>query len=178
MIKQSWYHLIFLKETPTSVKWHLYTETTPWFKLYLLNNNTYPSWHISCTWPLAPIGQYVSLFYTMYRWLGMVKIISEKYLTILFLSLWSPHSGSQWPWTSRWQVTCTLKQKCCHFDYKFSSLAALKVVILTTFSAASHENFRPANDENFVKMTTFSFQCMHKRSQILILWCQQRQGSL
>ena len=33
---------------------------------------------------------------------------------------------------------------------KFSSLAALKVVILTTFSAAS--------DENFVKMLTFLFQ--------------------
>ena len=35
---------------------------------------------------------------------------------------------------------------------KFSSLAALKVVILTTFSAAS--------DEDFVKMTTFLFQCI------------------
>ena len=34
---------------------------------------------------------------------------------------------------------------------KFSSLAALKVVKMTTSSAAS--------DENFVKMTTFSFQC-------------------
>ena len=34
---------------------------------------------------------------------------------------------------------------------KFSSLAALKVVKLTTSSAAS--------DENFIKMTTFSFQC-------------------
>ena len=33
---------------------------------------------------------------------------------------------------------------------KFSSLAALKVVILTTFGAAS--------DENFIKMMTFSFQ--------------------
>ena len=33
---------------------------------------------------------------------------------------------------------------------KFSSLAALEVVILTTSNAAS--------DENFVKMTTFSFQ--------------------
>ena len=33
---------------------------------------------------------------------------------------------------------------------KFSSLAALKVVKMTTSSAAS--------DENFVKMTTFSFQ--------------------
>ena len=33
---------------------------------------------------------------------------------------------------------------------KFSSLAALEVVILTTSSAA--------NDENFVKMTIFSFQ--------------------
>ena len=37
---------------------------------------------------------------------------------------------------------------------KFSSLAALKVVKMTTFSAAS--------DENFVKMTTFSFQCRHQ----------------
>ena len=35
---------------------------------------------------------------------------------------------------------------------KFSSLAALKVVKMTTSSAAS--------DENFVKMTTFSFQCI------------------
>ena len=34
---------------------------------------------------------------------------------------------------------------------KFSSLAALKVVKMTTSSAAS--------DENFVKMTTFPFQC-------------------
>ena len=34
---------------------------------------------------------------------------------------------------------------------KFSSLAALEVVKMTTSSAAS--------DENFVKMTTFSFQC-------------------
>ena len=34
---------------------------------------------------------------------------------------------------------------------KSSSLAALKVVILTTFGAAS--------DEDFIKMTTFSFQC-------------------
>ena len=35
---------------------------------------------------------------------------------------------------------------------KISSLAALKVVKMTTSSAAS--------DENFVKMTTFSFQCL------------------
>ena len=34
---------------------------------------------------------------------------------------------------------------------KFSSLAALKVVILTTLNASS--------DQNFVKMTTFMFQC-------------------
>ena len=36
---------------------------------------------------------------------------------------------------------------------KFSSLAALEVVKMTTSSAAS--------GENFVKMTTFSFQCYH-----------------
>ena len=35
---------------------------------------------------------------------------------------------------------------------KFSSLAALEVVILTTSSAAS--------DEHFIKMKTFPFQCM------------------
>ena len=35
---------------------------------------------------------------------------------------------------------------------KFSSVAALEVVILTTFSAAS--------DENFIKMKTFPFQCL------------------
>ena len=46
----------------------------------------------------------------------------------------------------------------CHWNgnvfilMKFSSLAALKVVKMTTSSAAS--------DENFVKMTTFSFQCV------------------
>ena len=40
--------------------------------------------------------------------------------------------------------------KCCILILKFSSLAALEVVKLTTSSAAS--------DENFVKMTTFSFQ--------------------
>ena len=35
---------------------------------------------------------------------------------------------------------------------KFESLAALEVVILTTSSAAS--------DENFIKMKTFPFQCI------------------
>ena len=35
---------------------------------------------------------------------------------------------------------------------KFSSLTALEVVKMTTSSAAS--------DENFIKMTTFSFQCV------------------
>ena len=37
---------------------------------------------------------------------------------------------------------------------KFLSMAALAVVILTTSGAAS--------DENFVKMTTFPFQCRRK----------------
>ena len=40
----------------------------------------------------------------------------------------------------------------------FSSLAALEVVILTTYSAAS--------DENFVKMTTFSFQWLWENNRI------------
>ena len=59
----------------------------------------------------------------------------------------------------------TIPFHCCIYNYeitvihenvviltKFSSLAALEVVILTTFSAAS--------DENFIKMKTFPFQCM------------------
>ena len=40
---------------------------------------------------------------------------------------------------------------------KLSSLAALKVVKMTTSSAA--------RDENFVKMTTFSFQCIEAEVQ-------------
>ena len=36
---------------------------------------------------------------------------------------------------------------------KFSSLAALEAVILTTSSAAS--------DDNFIKMRAFSFQCVN-----------------
>ena len=41
---------------------------------------------------------------------------------------------------------------------KFSSLAALKVVKMTTFSAAS--------DENLIKMTTFPFQCRRKHIKL------------
>ena len=63
----------------------------------------------------------------------------------------------RWPVNSphKWPVT----RKMFPFDHwngnviiliKFSSLAALEVAILTTFSAAS--------DDNFVKMTRFSFQ--------------------
>ena len=44
---------------------------------------------------------------------------------------------------------CFTERKC--YLTKFSSLAALEVVILTTSSAA--------NDVNFVKMKTFTFQC-------------------
>ena len=43
---------------------------------------------------------------------------------------------------------------------KSSSLAALKVVKMTTFGAAS--------DENFIKMMTFSFQCIALRRDTLI----------
>ena len=46
---------------------------------------------------------------------------------------------------------------------KFSSLAALEVVILTTFSAAS--------DENFIKMKTFSFQCKGMDHTHIKLFC-------
>ena len=42
---------------------------------------------------------------------------------------------------------------------KFSSLAALEVVILTTFSAAS--------DENFIKMKTFPFQWFPDKFAVL-----------
>ena len=46
----------------------------------------------------------------------------------------------------------------------FSSLAALEVVILTTSSAA--------NDENFVKMTTFSFQCVGLAVTVVHIYTQ------
>ena len=58
--------------------------------------------------------------------------------------------------TSQWNVTQPHNIRLYHWNgnvvilMKFSSLAALKVVILTTFSAAS--------DEDFIKTTTFSFQ--------------------
>ena len=45
---------------------------------------------------------------------------------------------------------CPLKQKCHHFDEIFIT-GCTGVVILTTFGAGS--------DENFIKMTTFLFQC-------------------
>ena len=47
---------------------------------------------------------------------------------------------------------------------KFSSLAALDVVVLTTFSAA--------NDENFVEMISFPFQCIsYEICTQLVLYC-------
>ena len=45
---------------------------------------------------------------------------------------------------------------------KFSSLAALEVVILTTFSAAS--------DENFIKMKTFPFQWWYHKDDVYVLF--------
>ena len=58
-------------------------------------------------------------------------------------------------------ITLLLGQSCISFSVhwnenvviltKFSSLAALEIVILTTSSATCHENF--------IKMTTFSFHC-------------------
>ena len=57
----------------------------------------------------------------------------------------------------RYLLFCKDMSMCHHWNenviilMKFSSLAAPKVVILTTFGAAS--------DEDFIKMKTFSFQC-------------------
>ena len=48
---------------------------------------------------------------------------------------------------------------------KFSSLAAPKVVKMTTFSAAS--------DENFVKMTTFPFQCTQTLTVALLFFLEK-----
>ena len=53
---------------------------------------------------------------------------------------------------------------------KFSSLAALKVVKMTTSSAAS--------DENFVKMTTFSFQCMWSTLSHVLQGCFTGTGGM
>ena len=61
-------------------------------------------------------------------------------LTLNFVQM-EVSSQSTW-WRIQWNGNVVILTK-------FSSLAALKVFILTTFSAAS--------DENFVKMTTFPF---------------------
>ena len=68
--------------------------------------------------------------------------------TVLYLDL-PVHDIHQWSigvddYTLHWNGNVVILTK-------FSSLAALEVVILTTFSAAS--------DENFIKMKTFPFQC-------------------
>ena len=55
------------------------------------------------------------------------------------------HSDLQLPMSIHWNENVVILTK-------FSSLAALEVVILTTSSAAS--------DENFIKTTTFPFQCI------------------
>ena len=51
-----------------------------------------------------------------------------------------------------------LKRKCLHFDEIF--MTALEDVILTISSAAS--------DRNFVKMATFTFQCLANRKPQLM----------
>ena len=54
---------------------------------------------------------------------------------------------------SKWQFSVHPVTKISSkYDIHHSSLAALKVVKMTIFSAAS--------DENFIKMTTFLFQCI------------------
>ena len=67
-------------------------------------------------------------------------------------------------YVSPYGVTRPEWDKCIHWNgnvvtlMKFSSLAALEVAILTTFSAAS--------DENFIKMMTFPVQCYNVTSSI------------
>ena len=54
-------------------------------------------------------------------------------------------------------IGIALKRKSCHLT-KFSSLAALEVVKMTTSSAAS--------DENFIKMMTFPFQWVWRVTRV------------
>ena len=68
----------------------------------------------------------------------------------------SQYHGCWWPGDTRSQSIISSHGTDLHVHWnwhviltKFSTLAALEVVILTTSSAAS--------DENFIKMTTFSF---------------------
>ena len=60
-----------------------------------------------------------------------------------------PHSCS-----GKYFTWAPLKRKCCYF-IKLSSLAALKVVKMTTCSRTS--------DENFIKMTTYLFQWLSQQ---------------
>ena len=67
-----------------------------------------------------------------------------------------PYSNASWYNIINYGSYCSHRDTCEHWNenviilMKFSSLAAPKVVKMTTFSAAS--------DENFVKMMTFPFQ--------------------
>ena len=72
--------------------------------------------------------------------------------------VWSSSEGRADRLRHIWHRLCIVHSSLVHWNEnvviltKFSSLAALEVVILTTFSAAS--------DENFIKMKTFPFQCV------------------
>ena len=68
------------------------------------------------------------------------------YTVLLCCVFWCFNMFREDPYDTHWNENAVILTK-------FSSLAALKVVILTTFSAAS--------DENFIKMKTFPFQCTY-----------------
>ena len=127
------------------------------FRWIFVNENFYILIQISLKFVTdSPIDNNPVFVYMAWRRIGD-KPLSEPMLTRL-TDAYMRHSGEMSYW-----VHCTdpinlvSVYKHIHWNenviilMKFSSLAAPKVVILTTFGAAS--------DEDFIKMKTFSFQC-------------------
>ena len=75
--------------------------------------------------------------------INVLYLPSWSFLSIICSKVWANNIG-KWACNAekRWNENVILT--------KFSSLVAMKVVTMTTFSAT--------NDENFIKMTTFPFQ--------------------
>ena len=117
------------------IKWH-----KPW---------NYPGIHIQINELFDPGGVYLKLMHIIIESIKISKHIRRKYWWKRVTSK-RRHFGLFWCTDVEYQLYELHWNGNVFILMKFSSLAALEVVKMTTSSAAS--------DQNFVKMTTFSFQ--------------------
>ena len=93
----------------------------------------------------------------------------DRYLAPHTHGPWLPVvSGAAYGYTyasAKGEIDTTLKRECRYFDETFVR-GCTEVVILTTFVAA--------NDKNFIKMTTFTFQCILGKHQRALSDCLLR----